>query len=199
MGNTDTSPSHAETERYKAILDAAEKLFVEKGYHAVSIEQIAGDAGVSKGLVHYHFNSKEQLLVCILEDILDILFARLDAIAKRDEPAQIKLRMAIRAYLKLANARSGLARVTFFEEVLTGKAKEHLAELAGENEHKLFGLIEDGISKGEFRAVSSQLVSSLITGTIIEVVREIVMQQRELNEDELADEIADILCNGINS
>ena len=198
MENSVAPACRLETERYRAILQAAERLFVEKGYHTVSVEQIADTAGVSKGLVHYHFNSKEQLLFCILKDILDDLLTRLDAISKRDDPARVKIQMAIKEYMDLVKSRSGLARVTFFEEALTEKTRSYISGMAETNILNLIGLVEEGIAKGEFRDVNSRLVSSLITGVILEVMREAVLQQRELRTGELAAEITSILCEGIS-
>ena len=43
------------------ILEAAEKLFVEKGFADTSVSRIAKEAGVTKSLIHHHFGSKEQL------------------------------------------------------------------------------------------------------------------------------------------
>lgn len=45
-----------------ALLDAAAKLFAEKGPGAVSVRQIASAAGVNHGLVHHYFGSKQELL-----------------------------------------------------------------------------------------------------------------------------------------
>jgi len=44
-----------------SILEAAEKLFVEKGFAATSMSDIAKEAGVTKSLIHHHFGSKEDL------------------------------------------------------------------------------------------------------------------------------------------
>lgn len=53
------------------LLDAATKLFETKGYFATTVEQITEEAGVSKGLVYNYFNSKEELLVALLESATD--------------------------------------------------------------------------------------------------------------------------------
>lgn len=45
----------------QAILDAAEDLFVERGFAAVSLSEIAERSGVTKSLIHHHFGAKESL------------------------------------------------------------------------------------------------------------------------------------------
>jgi TetR/AcrR family transcriptional regulator len=46
-----------------AILDAAEALFVKKGFAAASMSAVAQQAGVTKSLIHHHFGSKEELWI----------------------------------------------------------------------------------------------------------------------------------------
>ena len=43
------------------ILDAAEQLFAEFGYHGVTLKDVAARVGVSSALIHYHFNGKESI------------------------------------------------------------------------------------------------------------------------------------------
>jgi AcrR family transcriptional regulator len=54
-------------ERRDQILDAANALFAEVGYDAVSIEDIAGAAGVTRGLVHHYFGGRKEVYLALLE------------------------------------------------------------------------------------------------------------------------------------
>jgi AcrR family transcriptional regulator len=54
--------------RRKQIMDAALELFAQEGYANCSIAQLASYAGISKGLMYNYFESKEALLVAIIED-----------------------------------------------------------------------------------------------------------------------------------
>ncbi|MEZ0275298.1 MAG: TetR/AcrR family transcriptional regulator, partial [Roseimicrobium sp.] len=47
----------------RAILDAAEDLFAERGIDATSVRDITQTAGVNLGAIHYHFGSKNELIV----------------------------------------------------------------------------------------------------------------------------------------
>lgn len=60
-------PPHGPTARgsrtVSRILDAAARLFGKEGYEGATMNAVARAAGVSKGLLHYHFRSKEHLLI----------------------------------------------------------------------------------------------------------------------------------------
>jgi len=54
-------------ERERLILRAAEDMFLEKGYHETSIDEIATRVGIAKGTVYLHFPSKEDLIFALVE------------------------------------------------------------------------------------------------------------------------------------
>jgi len=62
----------------KVILDAALKLFAEKGYASASISSIAETANISKGLMYNYFKSKEELLKIIIQSFMDGIGEMLD-------------------------------------------------------------------------------------------------------------------------
>src|SRR6266568_3198496 len=49
------------------ILDVAEEMLAEKGYHDTSMDEIAARAGVAKGTLYQHFPSKEDLVFALFE------------------------------------------------------------------------------------------------------------------------------------
>lgn len=54
--------------RQAAIRDAARELFSRQGYHKTTMPEIARAAGTSVGLIYYHFTSKAEILVAIVEE-----------------------------------------------------------------------------------------------------------------------------------
>ena len=56
----------APDERREAILDAAQALFIQQGYDAVTIADVLDAAGISKGGFYHHFTAKEDLLTGIV-------------------------------------------------------------------------------------------------------------------------------------
>lgn len=65
------SPKLPAEERRAQLLQAARKLFVAKGYRGTSINEIAAEAGVTKGAVYFHFDSKEDILLELVRYIFN--------------------------------------------------------------------------------------------------------------------------------
>ena len=61
------------------VLDAAIRALAERGYARTSVSDIAAQAGMSKGAVHYHFDSKADLIAQVLEHCADAMRARVRA------------------------------------------------------------------------------------------------------------------------
>lgn len=55
----------AREESIERILDAAEELFAEFGYHGFTLKDVAARVGVSSTLIHYHFNGKESIFEAV--------------------------------------------------------------------------------------------------------------------------------------
>ena len=81
------SAEAARPDRRQAILLAAEKLFAQHGYHAVTIRQIAEEAGVPLALVGYYFGPKADLYQQIYRERAGYIRARLEALATAQEQA----------------------------------------------------------------------------------------------------------------
>jgi AcrR family transcriptional regulator len=60
------APSPAAQERIQHIIDASGAVMAREGYAATSIKDIAREAGVAQGLIHYYFGSKEDLVLAVL-------------------------------------------------------------------------------------------------------------------------------------
>ena len=72
-------------ERREQLLDVGRRLFAEKGFEAVSVEEIAAKAGVSKPVVYEHFGGKEGLYAVVVDrEMTYLLVAITDAL---DDPA----------------------------------------------------------------------------------------------------------------
>lgn len=74
----------------RKLFDSALSLFESQGYFATTVEQITEQAGVSKGLVYNYFNSKEELLIGLIEDATERMAAVAEPLS-RDVDAEESL------------------------------------------------------------------------------------------------------------
>lgn len=97
--------------RLPLVLDAAARLFREKGYGSTSMRDIAGVAGMLPGSLYYHFASKEELLVAVYaEGVRRIKHAVSAALARDGEP-WTRLELACGAHLEALLEDSDYAQV----------------------------------------------------------------------------------------
>ena len=95
------TPTDAKPDRKQAILLAAEKLFAQKGYHAVSIRQIAEEAGVPLALVGYYYGPKHELFHSIFAHWNATIQERLVGLAAaRASKLRNKLAAIIEAFIR---------------------------------------------------------------------------------------------------
>ena len=82
------------------LLDAAAKVFSEKGYDAARLEDIAAEVGVLQGSLYYHIESKAGLLRMLRVRRFRDITSRIDAIATSDDAPKEKLRRACLEHLQ---------------------------------------------------------------------------------------------------
>lgn len=70
------------------LVQTAQQLFYQEGYHATGIDRILAESGVAKMTLYKHFRSKEELITAVLEDRHRQLASLLDAQFERLAPAQ---------------------------------------------------------------------------------------------------------------
>jgi AcrR family transcriptional regulator len=91
----------AKPDRKQAILLAAERLFAQKGYHAVSIRQIADEASVPLALVGYYFGPKQDLFHAIFAHWNSTIEERLAALAQaQTSPLAHRLEHIVEAFIR---------------------------------------------------------------------------------------------------
>ncbi|MFJ3958915.1 TetR/AcrR family transcriptional regulator [Arthrobacter sp. NPDC090010] len=78
-------PQRTEASRQK-IFEASMRLIGERGASEVTVDEIAAEAGVSKGTVYYNFGSKSELIAQLLRHGVDIMLARFAALPPEEDP-----------------------------------------------------------------------------------------------------------------
>jgi len=80
--------AQAAEDRRAELIRAAYRVMARDGVHRVPLQQISADAGVSKGLLIYHFQTKDGLVLAALEWVLEATEARIrEQLAESEDPA----------------------------------------------------------------------------------------------------------------
>jgi len=119
----DTSPPRGQrmprSERRAQLLEAAQAVFVERGYHAAAMDDIAEHAGVSKPVLYQHFPGKLELYLALLDQHCDTLERLVrEALARPTEDNEDRVAATISAYYDFVS-REGAAFRMVFESDLT--------------------------------------------------------------------------------
>jgi AcrR family transcriptional regulator len=76
-------------ETQKSILQSALKLFAKKGFDRTTIDDIAGAAKISKGLVYHYFNSKDEILDTLIRQAFEEAMSYGDGISEHSAPSEM--------------------------------------------------------------------------------------------------------------
>jgi len=163
------------------------------------LEEIAKTAGVSKGLINYHFNSKVDLLEQLLVNGLQTLSKKIEALRNSDHSARIKLHEIIRIYLEYGYNRLSLIRESKLQHPNLVKSASHfqIHKAISDEKLRLADIIDDCIAAGELRPVNSNIVANILLGAIHEQILDATFEEKLIEIDKDADEIATMLYNGI--
>lgn len=152
--------------RKDQILDAAERLFSERGYHAATIREIARALQIEGGSLYSHISGKHELLYqVVLRGSEQFLRAARAARAEGGSPPEQLLRL-MRSHLAIV-AESRPRAVVHFHEWRHLEAEEQAAIRARRDEYEghLRAIVRAGLASGEFvgdeRAISLQVLSLL--------------------------------------
>lgn len=109
-----------EEEKRERVINAALKEFAQKGYSAASTNEIAKEAGISKGLLFHYFTSKKDLYLYLYDHSVDLLIEEIEAKVDREErDFFVKIRQMAVVKLGIYDLHPDLfqfMKMVFFEE-----------------------------------------------------------------------------------
>jgi len=176
------------------ILEAASRVFAERDYHSVSMDQVARRARVGKGTLYRYFDSKEDLYLALLDSALLLLTDRLEQEEKAGLPPDQTLSRMVSAIVstfgqhlpsfRVLNGNE--ARLVVRKRQLFQSRRRHLVMLLGR-------VLERGVTAGIFRAVDPVATPSLLIGMVWGAV---LNHSEESPPEVLARTIVDVFFRG---
>ena len=181
-----TDRSIASEDKRTRILDAAIRVFAERGYHEARVGDIAEDAGVAHGLLYHYFASKDDVLRTIFVENWGQLIARFRAVEGADEPAGEKLEGIAKILLRTWRNDPALVTVMVREVARSHQLQDRVDEVR-EAFAIVQRIVEEGQAEGVFRReLDARLASWLFYGGLEEVLTGWVLGQLPDSEDDVA-------------
>lgn len=191
-------------QRIRQILDAAREVYIEKGFLATEIGEIAKKAGVARGLVYYYYKDKHELFQTLFEGALTAAIQFVTARLKTEQPPLERLQQYALHYLNTAAHSPKM--VYFFRDLyqdipaVFGERATEVAKNFVVNIHlPLADTFQEAMDQGVVRSGDSYLFSQIFWGGISGAM--FTMTGKELKPDnpltkEFIQQTMDVLFNG---
>lgn len=148
------------------LLESALSLFSEKGYEGTSIREIIEGAGVTRPVLYYYFENKEDLFRRLFETTFSQLIVLMDEAAKGDGPCVPRLKAIIAAAFALAEENTQLVRLilqALFAPPLQGPSLDR-NKLIKQRFKAVEHVIKDGLERKELSGGDSQSLTLVFLG-----------------------------------
>lgn len=190
-------------ERRQAILDAAMKIFAQRGYAAATIRAIAREANIAQGTIYLYFPSKRDILLALYRSmILESLEEIMARPEKGDDEAFLTALLVdrIRRFRQNAQAvRFAFTELPFHDEL----REKFYREIALEQLGRIQAFLKDRVAQGKFRPLRPEIAARAFQGMyVIFALAEIVYNDPEvarLTPEEIADEVVRLFLRGARS
>jgi AcrR family transcriptional regulator len=195
-----TDRSVAPESKRRRIVDAAVRVFAEKGFHTSRVSEISAEAGVAHGLLYHYFKSKDELLETVFRETWQALLDALREVEESGEPAREQLRRVAAIVLRTWTREPDLVRVLVREVTRSPQVQREVAEIA-----QAFAAIERivaaGQERGELRpGLEPRLAAVVLYGALEEILTGWVLGQLPGGEDDVRRAertVVEILCAGL--
>ena len=157
--------------RPEEITAAALDLFVERGYAATRLEDVAARAGVSKGTLYLYFTSKEELFKAVVREGLVSPIAEMRGLVDQFDGSTFELlrRMLFGWWGRVGATRlSGIPKLIFSEAGnFPELARFYTVEVVDPGHRVIAAIVKRGIARGEFRAVDPDDTAQMIAAPMV--------------------------------
>jgi AcrR family transcriptional regulator len=192
-----TRRSASQRRRAPQIIDAAARVFAERGFHGATTQDIADVLGIRQASLYYYFSSKEAALELVCLKGVEGFFEAAKTIAARRESAQKRLISLIGSHLSPLVDRADFVKVFLNErQHLPRESRRRIGRWSRGLERIFEDVIKEGVAKGEFRA---DLDVRLATLAILGMCNAASSWQRKENIDvnDIAEEFARLMTDGL--
>ena len=185
--------------RRKEIFDASVHLFLEKGFKATAMREIAEAAGVGKSTLYDYFKSKDEILVSYFEDVISDLTENAKAIVTKELGITEKLRKLMEMHLTyLVESKPFYLMLSLEIQTLSLGSQKKIQVQRYAYQDIFRDVIKEGIDTGVYRSVNplfaARSIFQLLSLTVFTSRPDAIGDPKEM-----MDEVMSIFFEGIQA
>ena len=189
-------------EREALILQTAEEVLMEKGYHETSIDEIASRVGIAKGTVYLHFASKEDLVFALFDKDLEQFQQLVDSTIASELTARAKMEAILHVlygsfFSKRFQLLYSLSNSADLRRIFVEK-KGCMREIWERISALITTLLEEGKSAGEFdTTIPTSVMVSAFFSLLSPKSYDRLMVEGQMSQEEVSRQLGRIYFKGI--
>ncbi|HEV2547264.1 MAG TPA: TetR family transcriptional regulator [Stellaceae bacterium] len=179
----------------RLILEAAAKLFSERGYAATRIEDIITELSASRRVIYEHFGGKSDILVAICEQAIRSTIDLATRVARTPLDPVEKLRRLVREFTEIVIANRDYIAISTREMMfLPSDSRVRIARMQKKFDRILGTVLADGVERDVF-ALADPAITALAIGGMILWTHRWYRAGGRLSSDQVADAMAAAALN----
>jgi TetR/AcrR family transcriptional regulator, cholesterol catabolism regulator len=183
--------------RRRDILLAAARVFARDGYASATLDDVAAQMGVTKGVIYYYFRSKEEIYTEIRATAIREAIERLEAIIARGTPPEVTIRAAIGDLVgHIFDDLDRFANVLHAGQRLSEENRAEIRSLQRRYERLIRSIVEDGIASGAFLDNDATLMTFTMLRAVLSVADWYAPEGR-LTPPVIAEQVTEQVVRGI--
>ncbi len=186
--------------RRRGLIDQAARVFAQKGYHATSIDDLIAATGMTRGGLYHYTESKRELLLGVLQELMEPLLRQAGEILEVPAPAERQLRKLMVVWLQHVATHID-HMIVFDQERRTLQHEPDWDQLRADRdrfEQILATLLERGAEEGSFAIVDPQIALMMVLGAV-NYMPQWLRSSGRLTPAEIAERYCDLLLDGIRA
>jgi AcrR family transcriptional regulator len=195
--------TEAAADKRRLILDAAVRVFAERGFNGCRVSDIADEAGVAYGLVYHYFRSKDEVLDTLFLERWNVMLDVIRELDARDDPPREKLHAITSFIVDSYRHDPDLMKVIIVEVTRAANSfgRTHLAKIR--EAYELIGaIVERAQADGTFKTtVTPEFAAMAFYGAIEQVLTGWIFDVLPRGDEEYEhakDYVVETICGGLD-
>lgn len=186
--------------KHQKILNAAVKVFAQKGFFNAKVSEIAKEAKVADGTIYLYFKSKDDILIHLFEEEMEKIIRNMKERLRAASDPLDKLRIFIRTHLGLVESNPAMAEVI---QVELRQSNKFMKDYDNRKFHEYLNILAEIVREGQQQGLIRQnilpsVAKRVIFGALDEMSTYWVFSKRKSKVlEEMVAQVCEILIQGL--